>query len=395
MSYGVNVVDLYRRAAGYVDRILKGEKPGDLPVQAPIKFELVINLKTARSLGLTVPADTARHRRRGDRVIRRREFITLLGGAAALPLAARAQPVQRVRRIGVLMGFATTNPEGQAFQQAFAQRLRELGWTDGTRATVDYRWAASDRERFKADASELVALKPDVILAHSTPAVAALRQETTTIPIVFVSVTDPVGQGLVTNLARPGGNMTGFDLVDFSVGGKWLQLLKEAAPAVTQVAVMYNPQTSPAGYLPSVRTAAATLRVEVTEAPVRDDGEIERVVTAMSERPGRGLIVMADVFIATHRAPIIASAARHRLPAMYPRPIYVMDGGLMGYGTDVIEQFKSAAGYVDRILKGADPAELPVQRPTKFELALNLKTAKTLGIEFPPQVLALADEVIE
>jgi putative ABC transport system substrate-binding protein len=328
-------------------------------------------------------------------VIRRREFITLLGGAAALPIAARAQPVQRVRRIGVLMGFATTNPEGQAFQQAFAQRLRELGWTDGTRATVDYRWAASDRERFKADASELVALKPDVILAHTTPAVAALRQETTTIPIVFVSVTDPVGQGLVTNLARPGGNMTGFDLVDFSVGGKWLQLLKEAAPAVTQVAVMYNPQTSPAGYLPSVRTAAATLRVEVTEAPVRDDGEIERVVTAMSERPGGGLTVMADVFIATHRAPIIASAARHRLPAMYPRPIYVMDGGLMGYGTDVIEQFKSAAGYVDRILKGADPGELPVQRPTKFELALNLKTAKTLGIEFPPQVLALADEVIE
>jgi putative tryptophan/tyrosine transport system substrate-binding protein len=329
--------------------------------------------------------------------MRRRDFIARVAGAAATgwPLAAWAEPVERVRRIGVLMGFATAHPEGQAFQQAFAQRLRELGWTDGARATVDYRWAAGDRERFKAYASELVALKPDVILAHTTPAVAALRQETTTIPIVFVSVTDPVGQGLVTNLARPGGNMTGFDLVDFSVASKWLQLLKEAAPAVTRVAVMYNPQTSPAGYLPSLRSAAASLRVEITEALVSDDGEIERVITAMTERPDGGLIVMAEVLIATHRGPIIASAARHRLPAMYPRPIYVRDGGLMGYGTDVIELFKNAAGYVDRILKGANPGELPVQRPTKFELALNLKTAKTLGIEFPPQVLALANEVIE
>jgi len=265
----------------------------------------------------------------------------------------------------------------------------------GPEPGFDYRWASSDRERFKAYASELVALKPDVILAHTTPAVAALRQETTTIPIVFVQITDPVGQGFVRNLARPSGNMTGFDFVDFSVGGKWLELLKEAAPAVTRVAVMYNPQTSPAGYLPSLRFAAASLRVEITEALVRDDGEIERVISAMSERPGGGLIVMAEVFIATHRAPIIASAARHHLPAMYPRPVYVRDGGLMGYGTNVIELFKSAAGYVDRILKGADPGELPVQRPTKFELALNLKTAKTLGIEFPPQVLALADEVIE
>jgi putative tryptophan/tyrosine transport system substrate-binding protein len=329
--------------------------------------------------------------------MRRREFITLLGGAAAAwPLAARAQQGERMRRIGVLMGFATTDPEAQAYQRAFSQRLRELGWTDGTTARFDYRWASGDRERFKAYASELVALKPDVILANTTPAVAALRQETTTIPIVFVQIADPVSQGFVSNLARPGGNMTGFDFVDFSVGGKWLELLKEAAPAVTRVAVMYNPQTfSPAGYLPSLRSAATTLRVEVTEAPVRDDGEIERVITAMSERPGGGLTVMAEVFMAAHRAPIIALAARHRLPVMYPRRIYVMDGGLMGYGTDVGELFKRAAGYVDRILKGADPGELPVQRPTKFELALNLKTAKTLGIEFPPKVLALADEVIE
>jgi putative ABC transport system substrate-binding protein len=294
------------------------------------------------------------------------------------------------------MGFATTDLEAQAFQRAFSQRLRELGWTDGTTAKFDYRWAAGDRERFRAYAAEIVALKPDVILANTTPAVAALQRETTTIPVVFVQVTDPVGQGFVTNLARPGGNLTGFDFVDFSVGGKWLELLKEAAPAITRVAIMYNPQTSAAvGYLPSFRPAAATLRVELTETAVRDDSEIERVITAMSERPGGGLIVMADVFMAAHRAPIIALAGRHRLPAMYSRRIYVADGGLMAYGTDVVDLFKRAAGYVDRILKGADPAALPVQRPTKFELALNLKTAKTLGIEFPPKVLALADEVIE
>jgi len=259
--------------------------------------------------------------------MKRRAFIAMLSGAAAWPLAARAQQGERVRRIGVLMGFTTTDPEAQAFQRAFSQRLRELGWTDGTTARFDYRWASGDRERFKAYASELVALKPDVILANTTPAVAALRQETTTLPIVFVQITDPVVQGFVSNLARPGGNMTGFDFVDFAVGGKWLELLKEAAPAVTRVAVMYNPQTSPAGYLPSLRSAATTLRVELTEAPVRDDGEIERVITAMSERPGGGLTVMADVFMAAHRAPIIALAARHRLPVMYPRRIYVMDGG--------------------------------------------------------------------
>jgi putative tryptophan/tyrosine transport system substrate-binding protein len=327
--------------------------------------------------------------------LKRRKFISLLGGAAVWPLAVRAQQGERVRRIGVLMGFATTDPDAQAFQRAFSQRLRELGWTDGTTARFEYRWASGDRDRFKAYASELVALNPDVILAHTTPAVAALRPETTTIPIVFVQITDPVGQGFVGNLARPSGNVTGFDFVDFSVGGKWLELLKEAAPAVTRVAVMYNPQTSPAGYLPSLRSAAAILRIDVIEAPVRDDDEIERVITAMSERPGGGLTVMADVFMAAHRAPIITLAARHRLPVMYPRRIYVVEGGLMGYGTDVAELFKRAAGYVDSILKGADPGELPVQRPTKFELALNLKTAKALGLTVPPSLLARADEVIE
>jgi ABC-type uncharacterized transport system substrate-binding protein len=293
----------------------------------------------------------------------------------AWPLSAGAQQGERVRRLGVLMGFATTDPEAQGFQRAFSQRLRELGWVDGTTARFDWRWAAGDRERFRAYAAELVSLKPDVILANTTPAVAALRQETTTIPIVFVQIADPA--------------------VDFSVGGKWLELLKETAPAVTRVAVMYNPQTSPAGYLPSLRSAAATLRVEVTEAPVRDDGEIERAISAMSERPGGGLTVMADVFMAAHRAPIVALAARHRLPVMYPRRIYVVDGGLMAYGTDVVELFKRAAGYVDRVLKGADPGELPVQRPTKFEFVINLKTAKALGLDVPDKLVALADEVIE
>jgi putative ABC transport system substrate-binding protein len=325
--------------------------------------------------------------------VRRRDFILAVGGAAAArPFAAHAQ---QPRRIGVPMGFAPTDAEAQGFQRAFSQRLCELGGVDGTTARFDWRWAAGDRERFRAHAAELVSLKSDVILANTTPAVAALRQATTTIPVVFVQVTDPVGQGFVSNLARPGGNVTGFDFVVFSVGGKWLELLKEAAPAVNRVAVMYNPQTAPAGYLPSMRSAAASLAMEVTEAPVRDDSDIERIITAMSERPGGGLAVLADIFMAARRAPIIELAARHRLPAIYPRRIYAADGGLMGYGTDVVDLFKNAAGYVDRILKGAEPGELPVQRPTKCELTLNLKTARALGLDVPPTLLARADEVIE
>ena len=212
---------------------------------------------------------------------------------------------------------------------------------------------------------------------------------------MFVQVTDPVGQGFVTNLARPGGNVTGFDFSDFSVGGKWLELLKEVAPAVTRVAIMYNPQTAPSGYLPSMRSAAASLAVELTEAPVRDDSEIERAIRTMSERPGGGIIVMADIFMGTRRKPIIELAAKYRLPVVYPQRIYVADGGLMGYGTDVVELFRNAAQYVDRILKGAHPGELPVQLPTKYVLAINLKTAKALGLTVPPKLLFTADEVIE
>ncbi len=247
---------------------------------------------------------------------------------------ARAPTGPAAAHIGVLMGFATSDLGAQSFQRAFNQRLRELGWIDGTNATLEYRWGAGSAERFKAYAAELVSLKPDIIVANTTPATAALRAATTTIPIVFVQVTDPVGQGFVTNLAHPGGNATGFDLSDFSVGGKWLELLKEVAPAVTRVAIMYNPQTVPSGYLPSTQSAAASLAVEFTEAPVRDDSEIERAIRTMSERPGGGIIVMADAFMANRRKPIIELAAKHRLPVVYPRRIYVADGGVMGYGTD-------------------------------------------------------------
>lgn len=327
--------------------------------------------------------------------MRRRAFIAALGAAAAWPLAGHAQQPDRIRRIGVLMGFATTDLEAQSFLRAFIQRMGELGWNEGSNAKLEIRWAASDAERFNAHAAELVSLKPDVIVANTTPAVAALRRQTTTIPIVFVQVTDPVGQGFVTNLARPGGNVTGFDFVDFSVGGKWIELLKDVAPAVARVAIMYNPRSAPSGYLPSMQSAAAALAVELSEAPVRDDGEIEQTVRTTSERPGGGIAVMADVFTAARRKPIIEFAARYRLPVMYPRRIFVADGGLMAYGPDVVELFKNAANYVDRILKGADPGELPVQRPTKFDLALNLKTAQALGLEIPPKLLATADEVIE
>src|SRR5262245_59655130 len=258
--------------------------------------------------------------------LKRREFISLLGGAAVWPLAAGAQQGERVRRIGVLMGFATTDPEAQTFQRAFSRRLRELGWTDGTTARFDYRWASGDYERFKAYASELVALKPDVILANTTPAVAALRQETTTIPIVFVQITDPVSQGFVRNLARPSGNMTGFDFVDFSVGGKWLELLKEAAPAVTRVAVMYNPQTSPEGYLPSLRSAAGTLRVEEIEAPVRED-ERDRACHHHNERAARRRAYRDGRRIHGRASRTDHRACRSPSPAGHVPPTHLCNGG--------------------------------------------------------------------
>jgi putative ABC transport system substrate-binding protein len=329
-------------------------------------------------------------------MIRRREFITLLGGAAAWPLVARAQQTDRRRRIGVLMGFAETDWEARSFQQAFSLQMKELGWIDGDTARFEYRWAAGEPAIFKAYADELIALKPDVILANTSPAARVLRKETTTIPIVFVQVADPVGQGIVSNLAHPGGNVTGFNFADFPFGGKWLEVLKEIAPRVERVAIIYNPQTSAfAPYFQSLQSAAASLAMEMVEAPVRDDGEIERAIAAMGERAGGGLSIMADPFTAAHRVAIIESAARHRVPAIYHRRVFVSDGGLIAYGPDVVELFRSAANYVNRILRGEKVGDLPVQNPTKYSLAINLKTARALRIEVPPTLLARADEVIE
>jgi putative ABC transport system substrate-binding protein len=330
--------------------------------------------------------------------MRRRDLIVMLFGGTAVAASrlARAQQLERIRRIGVLMGFDSTNPEAQTFQNAFTGRLRELGWIDGRNARFEYRWASGTPERFQAYAAELVGLKPDVILANTTPAVAALRHETATLPIVFVQVTDPLGQGFVANLAHPGSNVTGFSFVDFTVGEKWLQGLKEIAPPVNRVAVIYNPQTmSFSPYLPSLQSAATSLGMEMIEAPVHDDRDIDNAVKAISEKPGGGLSVIADPFTAEHRIRIIELAARHRVPAIYPRRIFVVDGGLIAYGTDVLDLFRSAAGYVDRILRGEKPGDLPVQTPTKYELSINLKTAGALGLVVPPSLLARADEVIE
>jgi putative ABC transport system substrate-binding protein len=328
--------------------------------------------------------------------MRRREFLGLVGASAGWPVLARAQQGEPVRRIGILMGFAPTDQEAQAFHQAFSLRLKELGWVDGGNARFDVRWASGNLESFRSDAAELVGRKPDILLANTSPAIIALQRQTTTIPIVFVQVSDPVGQGIVSNLAHPGGNVTGFSFVDFSVGGKWLALLKEIAPAVSRIAILYNPQTrSVAPYQTFLQSAAKALGVALIDSPARDDNDIERVITSMNQRPTDGLCVIADPFTADHRVRIVELAARHRLPAVYPRRIFVADGGLMAYGTDVVDLFKSAAGYIDRILRGEKPGELPVQYPTRYELSINGKTAAALGVTLPPTLLARADEVIE
>jgi putative tryptophan/tyrosine transport system substrate-binding protein len=333
--------------------------------------------------------------------VNRRDFIIALSGAAVAtplpwPRAGRAQQPERIRRIGVLMGFEATNSEAQSFAKAFSQQLQERGWIDGKNARFEYRWASGSFERFKSYAAELVALKPDVILANTTPAVAALQQQTATIPLVFVQVTDPLGQGFIASLSHPGGNLTGFSFVDFTVSGKWLEALKEIAPAVNRVAVIYSQKTMPfAPYLPSLQSAATSLGLEMIAAPVQDNDEIERSVAAISREAGGGLCVIPDPFVAEHAVKIVELAARYRIPAIYPRRGFVVDGGLIAYGTDVVDLFKGAAGYVDRILRGEKPADLPVQSPTKYELIINLKTARNLGITVPPSLIARADEVIE
>jgi putative ABC transport system substrate-binding protein len=329
--------------------------------------------------------------------MKRRAFIALLGGAAAgWPLAARAQQPERMRRIGVLLPATSDNAEFQARVGAFHQGLGLLGWTIGRNVRIDIRWAGGNADDIRRHAAELAALAPDVILASGTATVGPLLQATRTVPIVFPAVVDPVGGGFVDSLARPGGNATGFMTVEFSMGGKWLELLKEIAPGVTRAAVLRDPtQGAGTSMFAAIQMAAPSLRMEVIPVNVRDAGEIERAVVAFARAPNGGLIVPPGGLAQLHRDLIVTLAARHKLPAVYFERFFVAAGGLISYGADYIDQFRRAAGYVDRILKGEKPADLPVQAPTKFETVINLKTAKALGLDVPQSVLARADEVIE
>jgi putative tryptophan/tyrosine transport system substrate-binding protein len=326
----------------------------------------------------------------------RRDFITLLGGAAAWPLAARAQQPERMRRIGVLMNLAADDAEGQTRTAAFLQGLQQLGWTDGGNVRIDYRWAAGDAVRFQRYADELLALAPDVILAVAVPSVQALQRATRTVPIVFANVSDPVASGFVQSLARPGGNATGFMQFEFDLPGKWLELLKQVAPDVTRAAVLRDPDVGTGTtQFAVIQAMAPLLRVDVNPVNVRDPSEIRRAVEAFARPPRGGLIVTASALATRHRELIIALAARHKLPAVYFERFLVAAGGLISYGADPVDPYRRAAGYVARILKGEKPADLPVQAPTKYELVINLKTAKALGLEVPATLLARADEVIE
>jgi len=328
--------------------------------------------------------------------VKRRAFISLLGGAAAWPLAAQAQQGERMRRIGVLMPNAADDPEYQARMTAFLQGLAQLGWIDGRNVRIDTRWGVADADRIRKYAAELVALAPDVILANSSAAVAPLLQATRTVPIVFTAVADPVGAGYVDSLARPGGNATGFLIFEYSIAAKWLELLKEIAPHVTRAMVLRESALAVGPALFGVIQAAApSLGVDLRVADVRDAGEIDRAITAFAQGSNGGLIVTGSPGAIFHRGPIVALAARHRLPAVYAVRAFADDGGLISYGADSVDQLRRAAVYVDRILKGEKPADLPVQAPTKYDLVINLKTAKALGLEMPPTVLARADEVIE
>jgi putative ABC transport system substrate-binding protein len=328
--------------------------------------------------------------------MRRRAFITLLGGAAAWPVGARGQQAGGMRRIGVLMNLAADDPEGLSRLAAFHQGLQELGWTVGRNLRIDYRWGAGDADRFRKYAIELVALAPDVILATSGATVPWLLQATRSVPIVFTQVPDPLGSGFVASLAHPGGNITGFTTFEFSFGGKYLGVLKEIAPRMTRTVVLRD-AVDPAGIgqFGAIQTAAASLGLEVTSVDVQKADEIEHSIAEFARTSNSGLIVTGSAPAAVHRELIITLAARHRLPTIYPYRYFATDGGLISYGPDPVDQFRSAAGYVDRILKGEKPADLPVQAPTKYELVVNLKTAKAIGLDVPTSVLARADEVIE
>jgi putative ABC transport system substrate-binding protein len=329
-------------------------------------------------------------------MIGRREFIAGLGSAAAWPMVARAQQSDRLRRIGVLMPYDESDPELKRRVSAFTQALADLGWTDRRTVLMDVVWAGGDINRIRMSAQELVGLQPDIIVPYGTPATVALQRETPTIPIIFVNVSDPVASGIVTRLDRPDGNITGFANFEAALGGKWLELLSEIAPGLKRIAIMFNPDTAPvSAFMPSFETAARSLKVAPIIAPVRRDIEIETAIVALGHETGGGVVVMADIWTLGHRVPIILAAARNNIPAVYTNSAHVRDGGLVSYGPDQVDLFRRGAIYVDRILRGAKPVELPVQLPTKFEMAVNLKTAKALGLTVPPSILLRADEVIE
>jgi ABC-type uncharacterized transport system substrate-binding protein len=328
----------------------------------------------------------------------RREFIALLGGAAAWPLAARAQQPEQVRRIGVLMAHSESDPEFKAYLTAFRDGLQKLGWTEGRNIRIASRWGAlDDAESRQRSAKELIALQPDLILTQNTPPTASMLQQTRTIPVIFVVVADPVGSRFVESLARPGGNVTGFTVMEPTTSGKWLELLKEIAPHINRAAFLFNPTTTPyvKYYLDPFNAAAASLGLEAIAAPVNDRSEIETIIAAHSRESNSGLVVIPDGFLNVHRAEIVLLTARYRLPAVYPWRFFAELGGLLSYGSEQRDMFRVAATYVDRILRGEKPADLPVQAPTKYELVINLKTAKALGLDVPPTLLARADEVIE
>jgi ABC-type uncharacterized transport system substrate-binding protein len=328
--------------------------------------------------------------------MQRREFITLLGGAVALPLAARAQESERMRRIGVLLPGTADDAEYQARMAAFLQGLQQLGWSDGRNVRIDIRYAAGDANLIRKSAAELIALAPDVILAPGTTSLGPLLQATRTVPIVFTTLLDPVGAGFVDSLARPGGNATGFIAFEYSLSGKWLELLKQIAPSLTRVAILRDPATAAGiGQFAAIQSAAPSFGVELRPIDMREADEIERAVTAFARSSNGGLIVTAGSGSVIHRDLIIKLAARHQLPSVYGAHHFVTGGGLISYGPDRIDQYRQAAGYIDRILKGEKPGDMPVQAPTKYELVINLKTAKALGLTVPPSVLARADQVIE
>jgi putative tryptophan/tyrosine transport system substrate-binding protein len=331
--------------------------------------------------------------------MRRREFIVLVGGAAvAWPLSARGRPQDRGRRIGVLMGYPESDPESQAFIAAFREELQKLGWTEGRNIRIDTRWATpADAEAMRRLAKELIALQPDLILSQSTPATATLLQQTSSISIVFAMVADPVGSGFVASFARPAGNATGFATIEGSLGGKWLELLKDIAPLVARSAFLFNPTSAPFAeyYLKSFKAAGASLGLEAIAAPVHDMSEVESVVAALAREPNGGLIVMNEDFAISRRVEIISLAARFRLPAIYPFRFFAELGGLLSYGVDLTDNFRRAATYVDRILKGENPSDLPAQAPIKFELIINIKTAKALGLDVPLHLQQRADTIIE